>query len=176
MFIGDEANPFKAHREDFREAPKAPSNVIPFPSDRARLTEMEAEAVRFAAAFSKLPPEEQRRVWFAGRLAGRSATEAFNRPRAPHAVGADSYYRERGEAEAPKKEKRKGPKLEPAPDAPEPKAENFVDELARPPMLFIYRNPGGSPHSFVARWGDGEGEEAVAVLLGRGQGPRAAMG
>jgi hypothetical protein len=56
-----------------------------------------------------------------------------------------SHYRRRGEEEQAKA-KRKGPKLEPAPNMPEPKAESFVDELARPPTLFIYRNPEGLPH------------------------------
>jgi len=74
---------------------------------------------------------------------------------------ADDYYHRSAEEEAPKKEKRKKPKLDPAPGAPEPKAEDFADVLGRIPRLFTYRHADGTPHSVVARWDFGPGDKKV---------------
>jgi phage/plasmid primase-like uncharacterized protein len=49
---------------------------------------IDLEILRFARAFSQLPEDERRRVYWRGRLAGRSATEAFNRPLVAKSAGA----------------------------------------------------------------------------------------
>ena len=49
---------------------------------------IDLEIWKFARAFSQLPEDEQRRIYWRGRLAGRSATEAFNRPLRPRSAGA----------------------------------------------------------------------------------------
>jgi Virulence-associated protein E len=65
-----------------------------------------------------------------------------------------THYREAGEREQPKKAK--GPKLDPAPNAPEPKKADFTFPMnghhKEASHIFIYRNGDGTVHSVAARW------------------------
>lgn len=78
---------------------------------------------------------------------------------------ADSYYRRRGEAEAPKKEKRKKQKLDPAPGAQEPNPEDFCITEGRnrrlPSKMFVYREADGTPYIVIARWDNADGSKTV---------------
>ncbi len=57
-------------------------------SDEAPLTPVERDVLTFARAFAALPEDEKRFVYMRGRLAGRSASEAFNRPLMARSAGA----------------------------------------------------------------------------------------
>ena len=61
------------------------SNVIPFP----KLTEMEADALKWAKAFTSLPSAEQRALLFRGRITGYpSSLVAFKQPLRPRSAGS----------------------------------------------------------------------------------------
>ena len=65
------ANVERIKDDDFSDAALAASKVI------------DLQIYRWAKWFTNLPPDERRHAFFRARLAGRSATEAYNRPLQP---------------------------------------------------------------------------------------------
>ena len=70
------ANVERIKDDDFSDAALAASKVI------------DLQIYRWAKWFTNQPPDERRHAFFRARLAGRSATEAYNRPLRPRAAGA----------------------------------------------------------------------------------------
>jgi hypothetical protein len=171
------------------------NNVIEFPH-RHRLDARDAEiasirddiealraGIRKTLKFYQLSPERRAEIeskrWVSRNYPDVIRTERILRriEKAHRAEVYDAlakaYYRREGEAEAEKAakaKKGKQPRLDPAPDAPEPNAKDFVDELARPPILYVYRNADGSVHSFIARWGTGKNKKLLPYFWGQGPG------
>ena len=98
----------------------------------------------------------------------------------PGMVMQADYYRKRADDEAPKQakqgRKQKGPKLDQAPGAPEPKHEDFRNwDGTFASELYVYHDANGVPHTVVARWNLPGGDKKVLPYYW-GEGPGRAPG